>query len=397
MKHFLFSLICVLTLGLSAACYAWPYNTRPHTYAAALGDLDGDGDLDAYLSNGENEGVVKDTVWLNDGSGTFDGRVRQSLEAETHFATLGDLDGDGDLDAVIDRTGAGVVALNDGAGNFAYQRPHLDAMDSGAYTFFPALGDVDRDGDLDLVLGGCCGATISPPSPTGIYYPFNMVWLNDGHGRFSDTGQRLGISGTGGVALGDLDGDGDLDIFDANSSSVADSTGALARNQPNMVWLNDGSGEFTDSGERLGGEESYAVSLADLDGDCDLDAFVGNRGADGVWLNDGSARFSDSGQALGSGDTRLVVLGDVDGDGDVDAFSTGRGFGETWLNQGGAQGGTAGAFDRAQDFSFSIWSAATLGDVDGDGDLDIFAGLLEQETRVWLNDGTGRFVEARHP
>ena len=60
-KGRLFSLICVLGLGLLAvgllaAYYAWPYNNRPHTYAAALGDLDGDGDLDAYLANGKNEG-----------------------------------------------------------------------------------------------------------------------------------------------------------------------------------------------------------------------------------------------------------------------------------------------------------------------------------------------------
>jgi hypothetical protein len=95
------------------------------------------------------------------------------------------------------------------------------------------------------------------------------------------------------------------------------------------------------------------------------------------------------------GNTQLVVLGDLDGDGDLDAFSTGRGFGEIWFNQGGAQGGTDGVFEHSQHFSYSIWFASTLGDVDGDGDLDVFTGLLEQATRVWLNDGTGRFVEKR--
>src|SRR3972149_3578848 len=122
MKSRLFSLICVLGLGLLAGCYALPYTTRPHTYAAALGDLDGDGDLDAYLANGENEGLAKDTVWFNDGSGNFYKSVTQSFEAETRFVTLGDLDGDGDLDAMTDVTGAGMAAFNDGKGTFTYSR-----------------------------------------------------------------------------------------------------------------------------------------------------------------------------------------------------------------------------------------------------------------------------------
>jgi len=383
------------------ACYAWPYNTRPHTYAAALGDLDSDGDLDAYLANGKNEGLALDTVWFNDGDGTFHQCIQQELEAETHAIALGDLDGDGDLDAVIDVTGAGVVGLNDGNGKFIYRRRYLHANDSGAYTFSPALGDLDGDGDLDLVLGGCCGATRSPPGQEPALHPsFNMVWLNDGHGQFLDTGQRLGLLGTESVALGDLDGDGDLDIFDANAGSLVDGTGEPERCQPNVVWLNNGRGQFTDSGQRLGEGESRAVALGDLDGDGDLDAFVANRFANRVWLNDGLGHFSASERALAHGSTQLVppgvaMLGDLDGDGDLDAFSAGRGFAEVWLNQGGAQSSTAGGFERSQRFSHSIWFASTLGDVDGDGDLDLFAGLLERATRVWLNDGTGRFVEKR--
>jgi hypothetical protein len=78
------------------------------------------------------------------------------------------------------------------------------------------------------------------------------------------------------VSLGDIDGDGDQDAFVTN------------KNQANKVWLNDGSGNFTDSGQSLGSSYSYDVSLGDLDGDGDQDAFVANY--DGqpnkVWLNE---------------------------------------------------------------------------------------------------------------
>jgi hypothetical protein len=129
-------------------------------------------------------------------------------------------------------------------------------------------------------------------------------------GFFKDTGQNLGSSSSFGVALGDLDGDGDLDAFVANAY------------QPNKVWLNDGNGAFTDSGQSLGSSESWDVVLGDLDGDGDLDAFVANGydGANKVWLNDGTGTFTDSGQSLGNSESYGVALGDLDGDGDLDAF-----------------------------------------------------------------------------
>ena len=230
----------------------------------ALGDVDGDGDLDCFVANFPHQA---NKVWLNDGSGTFSDSGQSLGSSDSWEPALGDLDGDGDLDALVaNTTGVSKVWLNDGTGTFHdFQR--LVRLDSRSV----ALGDLDGDGDLDAFSAS---------------HPGNKVWLNDGSGTFSDSGQSLGSSDSHEVALGDLDGDGDLDALVANFSV-------------NKVWLNDGSGAFSDSGQSLGGSYSYGLALGDLDGDGDLDAFFANRESPGeankVWLNDGSGTFSDSG------------------------------------------------------------------------------------------------------
>ena len=92
---------------------------------------------------------------------------------------------------------------------------------------------------------------------------------------FEDSGQALGDSYSTSVALGDLDGDGDLDAMVGNYG------------QPNTVWTNDGNGTFTNSGQALGNGYSWSVALGDLDGDGDLDAMVANQNQPNtVWNND---------------------------------------------------------------------------------------------------------------
>ena len=371
--------------------YGWPNNTRPHTYEIALGDLDGDGDLDAYAANGANEGVARDATWLNDGGGGFERKLVQLYEFETQHAVLGDLDADGDLDAVL-AIGAGRPVFNRGDGSFQESKANLYAEDAGVWVYALALGDLDGDGDLDVLLGGCCGGVMDTGSRRQTLFSFNMVWLNDGSGQFLDSGQRMGRQGSSGVALGDVDGDGDLDYVEANSSSHTGPGDELERNQPNRVWLNDGSGIYTDSGQRLGAEESYAVALGDLDEDGDLDAFFGDQEGASTWLNDGTGSFSEGDPVLDDGEVRMVQLLDLDGDHDLDVFAFRRGAWWVWINQGGAQGGPAGAFERGPGAEISIWYAAAAGDLDGDGDADVFAALLDEAYQVWLNDGQGDFT-----
>jgi hypothetical protein len=285
---------------------------------------------------------------------------------------LGDLDGDGDLDALIANIAgqANRVWLNNGSANFTDSGQNLA---SGSYSYDIALGDLDNDGDLDAFMINYSGSGGAP----------NTVWLNDGNGSFSSNGQSLGLSDSHGVALGDLDGDGDLDAFVANFNS-----------QGNTVWYNDGAGNFTDSGQSLGTATSNDVALGDLDNDGDLDAYIVNSGANKVWFNDGSGNFTDSLQSLGNSTSTDVALGDLDDDGDLDAFVTNSvsASDKVWLNDG------SGTFTTNGQSLGSTYSQGTrLGDLDGDGDLDAFVTVSSasaQPNLVWLNDGSGNFTDS---
>ena len=320
------------------------------SYAVGLGDLDRDGDTDAFVAN-----YGADEVWLNNGSGVFTVSTPSLGSSESRGVALGDLDKDGDIDAFVTNNGADEVWLNDGLGTFTTNGQSLGTSDS----FAVVLGDVDADGDLDAFIANN-GA--------------NEVFLNDGSGVFTDSGQSLGTSNSHSVALGDVDNDGDLDAFVGNYGA-------------NEVFLNDGSGGFTDSLQSLGSSNTRGVALGDLDGDGDLDAFIANYGADAVWLNNGSGTFTNSGQSLGTSDSFGMVLADIDNDGDLDAFVANNGADEVWLNDG------SGTFTSSgQNIGTSNSRAVAISDLNADGNLDAFvANAVSQADEVLFNRG-GQFA-----
>ncbi|MGB0385858.1 MAG: FG-GAP repeat domain-containing protein [Ardenticatenaceae bacterium] len=370
----------------------------------ALGDLDGDGDLDAFVAgaNRDTEGVGEpNQVWLNDGRGTFSNSGQPLGDSKSWDVALGDLDGDGDLDALVANGDIennqlsgepNQVWLNDGAGHFTPGEGVGDSVSTAL-----ALGDVDGDGDLDALVGN-----VEACLPGICEGDRNRLWLNDGRGHFSDSGQDLGGDISLAVALGDLDGDGDLDAFVGNgqicvealpippTSPISVCLGA----RPNKVWLNDGVGTFHDTDQELGDLSSWKVALGDLDGDGDLDAFVANGQSDDneqivpqpnqVWLNNGQGAFVEE-QSMGNSLTRAVALADLDQDGDLDAFvsnanDSNQPDNQLWLNDGAAHF----TYDD-QPFGGAENTAISLGDLDGDGDLDAFVGTLGAD-QIWWNN-----------
>ena len=364
-----------------------PFGTgADNTTSVAVGDVNGDGHLDLVTGNWGQQNVV----YLNDGEGAFDTTSRNfgTGADQTYSVAVGDVDGDGHLDLVTgnwDRQN--VVYLNDGAGAFdTTSRPFGTGTDK---TWSVAVGDVNSDGHLDIV--------------TGNSQQQNVVYLNDGEGAFDTTSRNFGtgVDDTGSVAVGDVNGDGHLDIVTGNIGPGPTSIG-----QQNVVYLNDGEGAFDTTSRNFGTGVDFTLSVAvgDVNGDGHLDLITGNIGPgrfssgqqNVVYLNDGEGAFDTTNHPFGAGtdNTRSVAVGDVNGDGHLDIitgntgpFSSGQ-QNVVYLNDGeGAFDTTSRPFGAGTDRTESV----AVGDVNGDGHLDIVTGNSQQQNVVYLNDGEGAF------
>ncbi|MCP5149178.1 MAG: VCBS repeat-containing protein [Chromatiales bacterium] len=351
-------------------------DARP-TQAIAAGDLDGDGDLDLVTASSGALGQIH----LDAGTAVpFAGVAASDIASDTgdvRAVAVGDVDGDGDLDLVAGRFGAtNRLYLNNGTSAPFAGVAGADVTADTDQTQAVALGDVDGDGHLDLVVGN-----LGQP---------NRLYLNNGTATPFAAVAGVDITAdahaTLAVALGDLDGDGDLDLVVGNLG------------QPNRLYLNAGSATpfAAVTGTDIGtdSDATQAIAVADVDGDGDLDVVAGNDGAPNRWYaNDGSATpFAGVGGADVTTDaqaTLAIVLGDVDGDGHLDLVAGNAGQpSRLYLGNGTATPfvGVAGIdVGTGTDITLSL----AMADVDADGDLDLAVGNLGQPNRLYLNDGGG--------
>ena len=395
---------------------------------AALFDMDGDGDLDAYLVQAGDIRAAPATrppnrLFRNRGDGTFE-YIPDSGAGDQGYGmgvATGDVDNDGDVDLYVTNCGPNVLLLNDGQGRFTDVTVAAGVGDPG-WGASAAFVDYDHDGDLDLFVTNylnwsvateleCYNDLTGVPdycSPGAYQAPtVDVLYRNNGDGTYSDVTNESGIArgiGTGlGVVAGDFDGDGWVDIFVANDGMM------------DRLWINDGAGRFTDRALHLGcavdengdPKAGMGVTAADFDDDGDLDLLVCNirSESDSLHRNDGGLfvdRTAKAGLAVTSRPfTRFgMAWVDFDNDGCLDLYQANGAvtqFGMKSHDDPFAEpnllfrGTTVGRFQEVLPRGgtgnplVATSRAAAFGDVDNDGGIDILVVNRDMAPYLLLN------------
>jgi hypothetical protein len=333
--------------------------------SAQVVDLDNDGLLDVVQHSMRKESAVTAfagvTFWRNQDGASF----RMERFEGGWGASAGDLDGDVDIDMAMYSLQYVDTFLNQGgrqggqAGEFKQNnavRPPRNVDQFGSLV----SGDFNGDGKLDGFVAGCCGRAYfserdATPSYSwmwlngwdaeGLKYdvmdlpeldglairravvgdlngddsldiylvvakdandPADRVLFNDGAGNLRDSGMRLGSGDGTAAALGDIDGDGDLDVLSGSGQGA-------------QIWVNQ-AGSFVPSSFRFPPMQVVALALTDLDRDGDLDALIGSKSQAAVWWNDGQGNFLKSSQRFPFSLRHGLVIGDFNNDGWPDIF-----------------------------------------------------------------------------
>ena len=316
-----------------------------YTNYIAVGDIDADGDLDICFANGQGYSslgtLLKPRIYINNGSGVFADQTDTRVAGITgcfRSAEFGDVDGDGDLDLLLaqDYARQTMLLINNGLGVFTNETAgRVPTLNTGSAR--ATFGDVDGDGDLDLALLNSGANRFSTTGQPRLY-------MNDGTGRFTDaTSTRLP---TGAIAQQmdalflDADGDFDLDLFIATRTTTPNQS---------RLWINNGSGVFASTGNFPNDTTAYAYDAGDIDNDGDLDLIGVNAGTSNAELLARNA----------------------------------NGLGTSWTNISSSISPNPSVDDNDSKFF----------DIDNDGDYDLVIAVLGGTKRIYRNNGTGTFAQ----
>jgi len=252
-------------------------------------------------------------------------------------------------------------------------------------TFDADFGDIDGDGDFDVFVSNSGSSS----------YP-NLIYINSGTGYFTEeTEDRMSqiYDNTTDSELGDVDRDEDLDLIVANYTTVAEDYMDL--------FLNNGIGYFTENSAWLPPRSVSFLSgidLGDVEGDLDLDIVAANYGSNRLFLNlflQGYSIASEDRFPRGSDNSNDVVFSDVDNDFDIDVFIANNTGGKNRLLINDGTGYFTDETDERIPTDTEQSNGESLVDIDGDGDIDIFVanGFFPGRNKLWINDGEGYFID----
>ena len=401
----------------------------PETMGSGIAwlDYDGDGWLDLYVVQSgpyppKAAGDAQDRLFRND-HGRFVDVTRAAGLHDTAYgmgAVAADYDNDGDTDLYVTNYGDNILYRNNGDGTFT-DVTKTAGVAAGNWSTSAAWADIDNDGDLDLFvvryLDNSADKTYFCGSQTTgernychpDLYPglSNVLFRNDGDGRFTDITRSAGVGKIGkglGVVMSDLDGDGLVDIYVANDHFM------------NFLFKNLGGGRFADVSVESGAafdidgnaQGGMGVDAGDLDGDGKPDLVVTNFDSElnSHYRNTGGFTFEDVSNLSGFGRpsfNRLgfgLTLADFDRDGALDAYVV-NGHIQVDPNRQGVtyaqrdsllwndghgrftERDCGPAFDR----SF-VGRGSAVADFDNDGDLDVAVSNSDGPLQLLRNDTT---------
>lgn len=386
------STMLVLIVVLALPCFAAAKDFKDVSTAAgvaddglgkgvAFADVNNDGLIDLYISN--KGGANK--LYLNSGDGQFKDVTAEAGAGIDYpgFAMgsiFGDYNNDGFADLYIATGGryeieANRLFKNNGDGTFTDVTAEA-GVGLKAFTYAASFVDYDNDGNLDIY---CANYGVGAK---------NILYRNNGDGSFSDVTDAAGVgdrSWSWMAVWADVNNDQFVDLYVVN--------GRYPAGEPNKLYLNKGDGTFTDASRSAGVADAnwgLGAAFSDIDNNGTLDLFVSNYvGPNNLYLNDGKGKFTMVSEQLSGGNGgwgKGPTFGDIDHDGDVDLYEGDcKLANQLYINDG--KGHFTNVVDSQPQLKCETvrTKGTAFADVDNDGDLDLYVVNWGAPNKLYLN------------